>query len=368
MLTRIWSKHVRNLQECVVDISQHQHLYIHGHNNQGKTNFLESIHLGLTGRSPIESDLSKSICFAQPEALIGMDIIHTDAIFRIYTKYTNKNKKYFLCNNRTLKTASPLQTICNPFYISAEIIQLFTESPGTRRHCIDHFLSRETRDYKSNLANYQKSLRQKNELLKQKQNSPELLIWNQKLATHGARIIDARIKYLNQLRTLLTHTINLLFPDILPAPEIRYGLEGIETKASEAHTESSLYTLLINRYTASVEREITAGHTLYGPHRDDFSIYLNNSELYFASKGIKRLLAILFTLEQIQKLNVPPHTRVLLLDDTFAEIDEINKQRVLDHLSRHFQLIYTTTTPHDLKYFPAPTLLREIQKGALING
>jgi len=185
---------------------------------------------------------------------------------------------------------------------------------------------------------------------------------------HGARIIGARIKYLDQLNESLSHTIKLLFQDILPCPEISYQIEGIETNHHDIQNENTLLTLLQNVYATQSTRELAVGHSLYGPHRDDFTIQLNGCALYFSSKGIKRFFAILFTLEQIKKLNYPNHTLLLLLDDTFAEIDEINKQRLLNLLSAHHQLIYTTTTAQDLKYFPEKTQCRQINAGVLNNG
>ena len=43
MLKKIWFKNVRNLDEIVFNIESQKNYFFYGKNNQGKTNFLESV-------------------------------------------------------------------------------------------------------------------------------------------------------------------------------------------------------------------------------------------------------------------------------------------------------------------------------------
>ena len=56
----------------------------------------------------------------------------------------------------------------------------------------------------------------------------------------------------------------------------------------------------------------------------------------------------------------------LLLDDTFAEIDEKNSQYLIEKLTKKNQVIYVTTTAINFKYFKKTGLYR-IEKGKLYN-
>jgi len=112
-------------------------------------------------------------------------------------------------------------------------------------------------------------------------------------------------------------------------------------------------SLINERRIKQYEREeIMAGHTLVGPHKDDFvvisvdggerdlSVYGSRGEQRMAVLGLK--MGELLYLEEALKKKV-----VLLLDDVFSELDEehaVEVHRVM--LER--QVVVTTTNEDDL--------------------
>ena len=90
------------------------------------------------------------------------------------------------------------------------------------------------------------------------------------------------------------------------------------------------------------------GTTLYGPHRDDFSFYLNEIDLkVYGSQGQQRIAVISFKLAEIQIFKeLTKKNPLLLLDDIFSEIDIKKRNRLLKYIDGSIQTIITTT---DLK-------------------
>ena len=85
--------------------------------------------------------------------------------------------------------------------------------------------------------------------------------------------------------------------------------------------------------------------SLFGPHRDDFSLELDKKNiLLYGSQGQTRcaVLALKFSEISIFKkyLNTEP---ILLLDDIFSELDVNKKNLIVEFIPKDIQTIVTTT-------------------------
>ena len=91
--------------------------------------------------------------------------------------------------------------------------------------------------------------------------------------------------------------------------------------------------------------------TLYGPHRDEFSFYLNENNLkYFGSQGQQKVAVLSFKLAEIDIFKEKKQTTpVLLLDDIFSELDITKRNKVLDYINQDIQSIITTTDIKNIK-------------------
>ena len=97
------------------------------------------------------------------------------------------------------------------------------------------------------------------------------------------------------------------------------------------------------------EREIGAGVTLWGPHRDDLLFSLDGrSAAAFASRAQGRTAALALRLAEARFLlaNTGDHP-VLLLDDVLSEMDEGRRSSVLDAVSSFDQVWITSAERED---------------------
>ncbi|EKD89888.1 MAG: DNA replication and repair protein recF, partial [uncultured bacterium] len=79
------------------------------------------------------------------------------------------------------------------------------------------------------------------------------------------------------------------------------------------------------------ERDIAAGITLSGPHRDDFRFVHKKRDLeFFGSRGQQRMAVLALKLAELEYHRVKRGQRpVLALDDIFSELDWEHRETVL---------------------------------------
>ena len=98
--------------------------------------------------------------------------------------------------------------------------------------------------------------------------------------------------------------------------------------------------------TAQRRREMAAGVSLVGPHRDELAVRLNGvSAASFGSRAQIRTAALSLRLAEARMLQADvDDAPVVLLDDIFSELDERRRTAVLEGLAGFDQLWLTATT------------------------
>jgi DNA replication and repair protein RecF len=128
-------------------------------------------------------------------------------------------------------------------------------------------------------------------------------------------------------------------------PRLTYvGSSKLEAEAHEdtEATENAYYKLLTSHY----DREIGAGTTLWGIHKDDVEIMINDrSSRLFASQGQQRSLALALKLAEGEvSAAVCGEKPVFLFDDVFSELDS-TRRAYLSGKIKDRQVIITTCEP-----------------------
>ena len=85
--------------------------------------------------------------------------------------------------------------------------------------------------------------------------------------------------------------------------------------------------------------------TLFGPHRDDYSLFLANKDLsLYGSQGQNRAAILSLKLSEISIFKtICGDYPILLLDDIFSEFDTKRKNRLIKYILDDVQTIITTT-------------------------
>jgi len=225
-------------------------------------------------------------------------------------------------------------------------LDLITGSPSVRRRYLDGALGRLDSAYAAARQRYEKVLLQRNHLLKRIREGVaqrrELEFWDDELAKHGGYLFWSRARHLEALQTRAADAHAALGGGEMLALHYLPRLDtGQEALASPEEASAALASELESTLT----RQLGAGFTTVGPHRDDIDFTLNGvAAADFGSRAQQRTAALALRLAEAHYLRdargEPP---VMLLDDIFSELDQSRRGRVMASLSGFEQVLLTTT-------------------------
>ena len=307
---------------------------LYGDNAQGKTNILEAIYVSATTKSHKGSKDKDIVHFNKEEAHIRTNIEKDGVPSRIDMHLRKNKSKGIAVDGQKLKKAADLLGLCNVVFFSPEDLGIIKNGPSERRRFVDMELCQLDQFYLYNLNNYNKIVNQRNTLLKDMYFNPQLRetlnIWDMQLVSYGSKIIERRKLFVDQLNEIIYDIHKKLSGG---KEEIRIVYEP-DVKIEEFEKELSL----------NQDRDIKAKMTTVGPHRDDFSFMIADTDIRkFGSQGLQRTAALSLKLSEIEIVKkITKDTPILLLDDVLSELDS-NRQNYLLNSIGDIQTIITCT-------------------------
>lgn len=314
---------------------------IWGLNAQGKTNLLEAIYLLghlKSFRSARGTDLIQD---QQSAALLKATVQFGQVRHRIELALQEKGRTPRV-NGKVVQRLSQFIGYLRPILFTPEEMGLVKGYPAGRRMLLDRAILQTDPSYLDRVQDYERVLRQRNQLLKNRVGQAELAVWTEKLVQAGISIRHDRQRYLHRFQPLLAE----IYREICSAAEsvaIRYPSAGDALPELQVELEQQL--------RAVAERERQYGQTLAGPHRDDPEFLLDQKALrIYGSQGQQRSFLLAFKAAQVidleRNLGEPP---VLLLDDLASELDQQRQSGFFEFLrARRGQVFITTTHPASL--------------------
>lgn len=319
-----------------------------GPNAQGKTNLLEAVFLLATGRSERAEADADYIAWptrgdVQPHARIAGTAIRASApvsveivvLGRAGAKGLTASKRFKL--NGVPRRASDVVGAITAVLFSTDDMELVRGAPAGRRRYLDVMFSQIDHQYLRALQRYAKLLAQRNALLKRINDggarADELAYWDEELSRDGAAIFTARAAAVAQLAgaaAAIHARLSGEHEQFALAYEPRCSDAWPAARIIEAPA-GAVASALLDRLRATHPRDIAAGVTLTGPHRDDLSMTLGGEPAAaFASRGQQRTAALALRLAEAQLLHARGGERpILLLDDVLSELDESRRASVL---------------------------------------
>lgn len=326
----------RNYDEAEINLSKGTNIFI-GDNAQGKTNILESIYFCSLGRSHRTSKDKEIVKWQQKECSIEVFVKRNRIDKKIFVKIFSDGKKAISVNSIKIKKISELMGNFNSVIFSPEDLKIVKESPAYRRKFMDMELCKLNNKYYYNLVQYNKVLNERNISIKKWRNPDMDIIdvYDRQLANFGGYIIQQRINYIKSIdeKSKKIHE------------EVTSGKEKINFKYITAIKDTKnfsdgLYLLLKENRKNDIEKKYTS----VGPHRDDFSIKINDVDTRaFGSQGQQRtaILTIKFASMEVIK-EVTGEYPVLLLDDVLSELDSKRQSYILNSI-KNVQTLITCT-------------------------
>lgn len=344
-LKALYLYHFRNYKELFIPFCEHINLIV-GENAQGKTNLLEAIYFLVTGRSFRTHRLSDLIYFGAKEFYLEAHF-QKDEVDQVLKIQCDGEQRKIIYNTTSLKSLSALLGIFLGVIFSPEDNELIKGNPSVRRQFLDFQIAQTNPLYFHHLARYNKAMKHRNSLLKNK-DLKTIEIWENAMANSAAYITVARQKITTELQQE-SHLLQNLFSANNDEVHLKYESPALKTSHAEIEYISNYY---IQQFAKIRKRELEMGVTLVGPHKDDMSIYLQNKPArHFASEGQQRSLIAALKLAEWRRLVRLTYEKPLFcIDDLGISLDKFREEYLYKHLGELGQVFITTARLSSLPF------------------
>ncbi len=372
----------RNIEHARVDFTEGVNL-LHGDNAEGKTNLLEAIYFTALGKSFRQAKEAELIRFGEESAVLCnrfADSIREQSLsFRLFK---GKARRSVEQNGMKVGRMSEMVGAFRVVLFCPEHLSLVQGGPELRRNYMNVALSQLRPVYLQSLQRYNRILKERNALIKR---APEDMntfratepMWSAQLAHEAAILTVHRARYIAQI----SEQVMLCFADMMKHYETGKPdaecpmLTYVPTLGAEWVAENNDATIfsdterLERRYLELLstrhEREIGAGATLWGIHRDDIAISLNGRPArIYASQGQQRSLALAMKLAEgwVSARESGGDMPVFLFDDVLSELDARRRNYLIREMQGR-QVIMTACDPASADFGESGVHLVHVKAG-----
>ena len=215
---------------------------------------------------------------------------------------------------------------------------LISDSGESRRRFLDAMISQTDVDYLYNLIQYQKTIQQRNALLKSFAknryfDAENLEIYTEPLVKYGTKIFEKRQQFTDSIVPLIQQYYDI----------ISNGNEKV-TVIYQSHLQENDFGTLLQENS---EKDRILTYTSTGIHKDDLVFEMNGNSLKkIGSQGQQKSFLIALKLSQMNRIKeLTGKTPVLLLDDIFDKLDDTRVSQLIELVNQeHFGQIFITDT------------------------
>ena len=336
-LKRISLRNFRNYSSLKISFNKGINI-IYGNNAQGKTNLLESIYvLALTNTFRNVNDTNLIMYnkeFFKIDGVLKDSKLDTDLNI-----YYNNMKKHMVVDSNEINKVSSYISRMNTILFTPDDLDIIKGPPLVRRKFLNTELSQLYSNYYILLSEYDKILKMRNDYIKSgKMDINYYDIITSFLIEKDILIFKIRKKFIERINNFCSK----IFKNIT-------GLDGFKV-VYKPNLDYSEYNYdknkILDIFKDKYDSEYKILSTFYGVHKDDFEIYLGNTNLkLYGSQGQMRISVLTLKLSEIEIFKKWKNsTPILLLDDVFSEIDEIKNNNLLSYLNRDIQVIITAVS------------------------
>ncbi len=334
LVTAVEARPLRSLEDVQVEPTTGITSLV-GPNGIGKTNLLEALYFGLTGRSFRTSDRRELIPFGAALARAEVVISAEDGTRRrLLASVSRAEGRRHLLDGSPADPATLVRHRPPVAVFSPDRLTLVKGPPAERRAHLDLFVAARWPSRSELRQRYGQVLAQRNALLSRVSAgyaaAGELEVWDASLAEAAAPLIAARAEAVEELARAFAEAASDL------------GLKG-DASLTYAPRATGSPADLREGLSQRREADLKLGRCSWGPHLDELKISLDGRSLRrYGSQGQQRaaLLALLFA-ERDALLEARRVAPLMLLDDVMSELDPERRERLVERLQRGGQALIT---------------------------
>ena len=338
IINRLTIQHLRNIERADLDFSSTVNI-VTGGNGAGKTTLLEAIYLLARAKSfrignqatPIQKGKERLLLYA--ETLDELKIEH-----RIGLEKKGSQTRLRI-DGRSIIRVSELARLLPIALVTPMSHRILEEGPRNRRRLINWGLFHVEHDFKGLMADFSKSLLQRNNALRR--GGKELSVWDETFAQCAENVSVRQERYFEELRS---HLLSL-------CGEI-YFLKKLELSFNRGWAQGDdLREAIAKRRTQDREN----GYTHAGPQRSDLLFKIDGAPIrQILSRGQQKVLIALILISQAKLLEQARGEKpVFLFDDLQSELDQDSVELICGLLNRQqLQTVITSLSTKGILAMP----------------
>ncbi|MBM6500732.1 DNA replication/repair protein RecF [Flavobacterium macrobrachii] len=311
----------KNFSEATFEFDTKINCFV-GKNGIGKTNILDAIYHLANGKSYFNPLAVQNIKHNEEFFVVDGEFEKNDRNEQIVCSLKKGQKKILKRNGKLYEKFSDHIGFIPLVIISPADRDLITEGSETRRKFIDSVISQLDNQYLQQLIQYQKTVAQRNALLKYFAlnhvfEKDTLVIYNEQLNELGQSIFEKRKDFLEKFIPIFNNYYK----------EISNGSETVQLVYQSDLSEKNTLALL----EENLSKDRALQYTSVGVHKDDLSFEIDNHPIKkFGSQGQQKSFLIALKLAQFDFVKKQSGEKpILLFDDIFDKLDEFRVSKIV---------------------------------------
>jgi DNA replication and repair protein RecF len=330
-----------------------------GPNGQGKTNLVEAVgYLATLGSHRVATD-APLVRAGADRAVVRGAVVREGREIRLEVEITPGKANRARVNGAPVPRPREVLGALRTVLFAPEDLAIVKGDPGERRRFLDDLLVSRAPRYAGVRADYDRVLKQRNALLKSSGAARRaggsalrtLDVWDSHLATAGAELLAGRVELVDALAPLVDKSYAAISGGGGPAGiTYRSALdESGEIPGAPGADRDVLAAALAAALAGVRDQELDRGVTLVGPHRDELLLTLGELPAKgYASHGESWSFALALRLAAYDLLRADGGEPVLILDDVFAELDDIRREQLAQLVAPAEQVLVTAAFAGDV--------------------
>ena len=352
----------RNLEDLHLALDPSLTLLV-GPNASGKTNTIEALTLLTRASSPRHARAADLVREGAASAFAKARLEGDGRVVDLAMSVAN-GRSTFSRNGKPTTPGAIQGTLLSVLFTPDDLL-LVKGTAAMRREELDGFGAQASSGFSKVARTYQRSIMQRNRLLKEDEVNLSILdAWDESLALGGATLTRHRLSLFHAMKPFWEEA----YGTIASGEELRVSYESTIAPGARAAGErggalpqdisrEELTELMARTLAARREEDLRRRQTTVGPHRDDVRIFVGGRDARtFASQGQQRSIVLAWKIAQVRFAEAALDERpILLLDDVMSELDETRRKSLSELADEGIQTVITTT---HLGYFDDAILSR----------
>ncbi|MET3537450.1 DNA replication/repair protein RecF [Chryseobacterium limigenitum] len=317
-----------------------------GNNGVGKTNILDALHYLSVGKSFLGNTDINNIKKDEDFFTIDAEIQNDNSEDIIKISQPKESKKIIKKNDKSYDRMADHIGYLPSVMISPYDSNLISDSGESRRKFLDSMISQTNSEYLFELIQYQKTIQQRNALLKyfaknRVFDKDSLEIYDDPISRSGTKIFEKRREFVSQLNPIVQNFYNIISggKETVSVIYESHLFDGFDS----AQPDKVFRDLLKD----NIERDRMLTYTSKGIHKDDLLFDMDTVLIKkIGSQGQQKSFLIALKLAQMSLVKeLTGKTPILLLDDIFDKLDDHRVSQLIELVNQeNFGQIFITDT------------------------